>query len=65
MSIDFKSDHILAVSMDPGWVVTDMGGSNATITASQCVSALLDVMAKLTNKENGSVMSWRGHMADF
>lgn len=65
MSIDFKSDNILAVSMAPGWVATDMGGANATLTPSQSVGGLLDTMAKLTEKENGSVMSYKGLVMNF
>lgn len=61
MSVDFKLDSILAVSIDPGWVSTDMGGKNAKTTPTQCVSGIREAMEKMGQKENGMIVSWRGH----
>ncbi|XP_072024633.1 C-signal-like [Amphiura filiformis] len=65
MSIDFKSDGIMAVIIDPGWVSTDMGGKNASATPSQCVDGILSVMAKLGEEENGKVKKWNGQTMEY
>lgn len=32
LSVDLKPDNILAVSLHPGWIKTDMGGKQAPLT---------------------------------
>ncbi|PIO65798.1 putative C-factor [Teladorsagia circumcincta] len=53
MSIDLESEHILIVSFCPGWVKTDMGGPNATITVDESVEALVSSFAKLNKEHHG------------
>lgn len=50
---------ILAV-MCPGWVQTDMGGPNATISVEQSVAGLRRVIAGLTPEESGSFHNYKG-----
>ena len=41
---DAKARDIAVLSLHPGWVQTDMGGPNATLTIEQSVSGLADVI---------------------
>ena len=42
---DAKPRGIAILSLHPGWVQTDMGGPNATLTVEQSVAGLADVIA--------------------
>jgi len=45
------------VALDPGWVQTDMGGENATLSVEESVSGLLRVIAGLDRSESGAYRS--------
>ncbi|KAJ8043692.1 hypothetical protein HOLleu_10897 [Holothuria leucospilota] len=60
LSVDLKADNILAISLAPGWVQTDMGGKNATLKVEDCVSMLLKEMETAGENENGKVVNFRG-----
>ncbi|CAJ0602911.1 unnamed protein product [Cylicocyclus nassatus] len=53
MSIDLEPDHILVAMFCPGWVQTDMGGSNAALTIDDSTKTLIESFGKLSRKENG------------
>ncbi|KHJ96975.1 oxidoreductase, short chain dehydrogenase/reductase family protein [Oesophagostomum dentatum] len=53
MAIDLASEHILIAMFCPGWVQTDMGGKDATITVEQSVEALVPSFYKLTKEHHG------------
>jgi len=42
LSVDLKHQNISAVSIHPGWVKTDMGGSNAPLSPAQSVRGVLE-----------------------
>ncbi|PCJ22229.1 MAG: short-chain dehydrogenase [Gammaproteobacteria bacterium] len=46
----------------PGWVKTDMGGSNALITASQSVSGIRTQIADLGAEKSGGFYSYDGQL---
>lgn len=50
---------VLAV-MNPGWVQTEMGGPNATITVEQSVDGMLRVIDSLTPADSGSFCNHDG-----
>lgn len=56
MSVDLKSLGILVVAVQPGWVVTKMGGPNALISTAESVTGLLKVMAGLSEADAGCMM---------
>ena len=47
LGIDLRPEHILVVSMDPGWVQTRMGGPGAKITAEESAKRIVTALAKL------------------
>jgi NAD(P)-dependent dehydrogenase (short-subunit alcohol dehydrogenase family) len=51
-SFDYPKAIMVAVS--PGWVKTDMGGPNATISPEQSVTGMRKMLTSLTSKDSGS-----------
>ncbi|MBV8306876.1 MAG: short-chain dehydrogenase, partial [Gammaproteobacteria bacterium] len=45
---------------NPGWVKTDMGGSNAKLTPEQSVSAMRRLIGKLTRADSGRFYNYDG-----
>ncbi|PAV82035.1 hypothetical protein WR25_11500 [Diploscapter pachys] len=54
MSVDLLDEKILVVNHCPGWVKTDMGGSNAMLEASDSASALVNTFFKLNKSHTGN-----------
>ncbi|XP_037068327.1 C-factor-like [Pollicipes pollicipes] len=60
LGIDLRPDHILVVSMDPGWVRTRMGGANGKIAPEESASRILTAMAKMTNQHTSTYVDHFG-----
>lgn len=60
MSVDLKSDGILVTSIHPGWVQTEMGGRNATMTVEESVSNIIKTVLALNEKYNGKFIQYDG-----
>jgi NAD(P)-dependent dehydrogenase (short-subunit alcohol dehydrogenase family) len=52
------------VTLDPGWVQTDMGGAAAPLTTEASVRGLRDVLACLTPDDNGRLIHHDGRRAE-
>ena len=48
------------VCLDPGWVRTDMGGDQASLTPAESVAGLLRVIDGLQAGDSGSFLDWQG-----
>ncbi|XP_071446971.1 C-signal [Hetaerina americana] len=60
LSLEVKDDGIIALSLHPGWVKTDMGGPKAPLSAEESVSKILTTLASLEEKHNGQFIQYDG-----
>ncbi len=60
LSIDLKPQGISAVTLHPGWVQTDMGGSNALINTQTSVAGLRKVIDHLSLANTGKFIAFDG-----
>jgi NAD(P)-dependent dehydrogenase (short-subunit alcohol dehydrogenase family) len=55
-----RAQDIIVAVISPGWVKTDMGGANATLTVSDSASGIRKVIAGLTPKTSGRFFNHSG-----
>ncbi|MGQ7847313.1 SDR family oxidoreductase [Granulosicoccus sp. 3-233] len=60
LALEWQSRGIAVCMLHPGWVKTDMGGSNAALEASESASGLLEVIDGLTLKNSGCFLDYSG-----
>ncbi len=60
LALDIQAQGIAAVTLHPGWVQTDMGGSNALITTQQSVAGMRKVIDALTVADTGRFVAYDG-----
>lgn len=60
MAIDLAPRGIVCVLLNPGWVKTDMGGPNATLTATTSVTAMRRLIETLGPAHSGRFFNYDG-----
>jgi NAD(P)-dependent dehydrogenase (short-subunit alcohol dehydrogenase family) len=64
-ALQMRNQAIIVISVSPGWVRTDMGGEQASLSPEQSVSALRNVIASLTLEDSGRFYSLEGQQIPF
>ena len=59
-ALETRARGIIAVVIQPGWVMTDMGGPGAEITPDESVGGMLRVIDGLTMEDSGRFFGWDG-----
>jgi NAD(P)-dependent dehydrogenase (short-subunit alcohol dehydrogenase family) len=60
LAIDLAPRGITCVVVNPGWVQTDMGGTNATLTRAESVTALRRLIETLGPAQSGKFFNYDG-----
>ena len=65
ISEDLKSDKITVTSFHPGWVRTNMGGPNATLSAKESAESLIKSFLNLKFENTGKFFNYDGSLMSF
>lgn len=60
LAFDLRSDGIAVLTMHPGWVQTDMGGSGAPVAPAESARGILQVADELTMSHTGEFYTYQG-----
>lgn len=60
VALGVKDRGIIAISVHPGWVQTDMGGAGADITPVESATGIVALTDGLTLEQSGGFFKWNG-----
>jgi NAD(P)-dependent dehydrogenase (short-subunit alcohol dehydrogenase family) len=61
MAGELRTDQIICVNVNPGWVQTDMGGSKAQFTPAEAVANVLNnIVDKVSAEDSGKFLNFDG-----
>lgn len=60
LAAEFAAQPVVVVSLHPGWVRTDMGGTHAPLDVDESVRGMLRVIDALSARDNGAFLDHRG-----
>ena len=60
LAAELGPEGFTCVVLTPGWVQTDMGGPNATLTPAESIAGMKAVLDRLTPADNGTFWSYNG-----
>jgi NAD(P)-dependent dehydrogenase (short-subunit alcohol dehydrogenase family) len=59
-SIELGPRGVVCMAFHPGWVRTDMGGTGASIAATESVTGMRRVIAQANDSHNGKFLNYTG-----
>ena len=60
LAIDLQESGIVICPVHPGWVRTDMGGAQASLTVQESAAGLIRLVEGLTLTDSGRFLQWDG-----
>jgi NAD(P)-dependent dehydrogenase (short-subunit alcohol dehydrogenase family) len=57
---DLRAEGLIAVVLSPGWVQTDMGGTEAPTPVAESATGLISLIDRLTLQDSGTFLNFRG-----
>jgi len=60
LHIEMKEHNTIIVQIHPGWVRTDMGGMNATISTEESAKGIINSIENLTPNQSGTFFDYKG-----
>ncbi|MDB4954006.1 MAG: family oxidoreductase [Myxococcales bacterium] len=60
LAVELRSEGIISVVVNPGWVQTDMGGKSAAVTVADSVRGILHAVDNATLDQSGEFLDWKG-----
>lgn len=57
---NLSKDNFIVYSSHPGWVKTEAGGEEAPVEIEDSISGQLNVLDRVTAKDNGAFIDWEG-----
>jgi NAD(P)-dependent dehydrogenase (short-subunit alcohol dehydrogenase family) len=60
VALGTKDRGIIAISVHPGWVQTDMGGAQADLTPQESAEGIAALTSTLTPEMSGGFYKWNG-----
>ncbi|MFY2564007.1 SDR family oxidoreductase [Corallococcus terminator] len=65
LAADLRGEGLIAVTLSPGWVQTDMGGASAPTQVSESAAGLRSVLDGLSAQDSGGFFDFRGKRIDW
>jgi len=65
VAIDLRPEGFTCVVLHPGWVATDMGGSEAPLPTPESVRGMIEVMDRLTLEDSGRFLDYTGEIVPW
>lgn len=62
LAVEWQQAQIVVGLIHPGWVKTDMGGTEAQITTQESATGIRQVIAKITMADTGKFFKWNGEI---
>ena len=64
-AVEYEADGVTAISLSPGWVRTDMGGSSALLSVQESATRILQVIETISCSRSGQFIHIDGETLPY